>query len=304
MSQAFRLMLLIGEVDDALVEAVAPPRRSRINPLPFIAAAVLALVFLGGGTAFLIWNRNPSSSAAASGDTAIMAAAEENKAKEAAESAPAMEPAAPEAVFNTQGAEDAAEAEEAAVIEDAAEAPAPDPQAGTGSDDVTDQLGSMMLGPVRLGMSEAEVLAALGPADDTSNSGPVTYEDGITRFSWFYNLSGSADVHYDLQITLADDGSGYVVDEIFATEHSGLTLDHRITLGDSESQIQQLDLPYEMTEETRSETDAGGQEYSTVVHHYSIRSGDRWLNIDTEDGIVECIDLGRWYYTPPYEETP
>ena len=60
MKQAFRLLELIGEVDEQLVEASLrkPNKKHKINPWPYLIAAVLALALIGGGTAFLRWGGN------------------------------------------------------------------------------------------------------------------------------------------------------------------------------------------------------------------------------------------------------
>ena len=60
MNQAFRLMELIGEVNDRYIEesCVKPARKHRMGLWPYMIAAALALALIGGGTAFLRWGGN------------------------------------------------------------------------------------------------------------------------------------------------------------------------------------------------------------------------------------------------------
>ena len=51
MNKAFRLLELIGEVDDPLIEAslMNQNKKRKINPWPYLIVAVLALALIGGG---------------------------------------------------------------------------------------------------------------------------------------------------------------------------------------------------------------------------------------------------------------
>ena len=289
MNKAFRLMELIGEVDDKFIEvSMKKPTKHRVfNPWHLVMAALLALALLGGGTAFLKWGGNVFDGAQSAAVTADSAAAEET-AVEAAE--PAEAPA-----------EEAPEAEEAAPAE---EAPVPKPEEAGGNMDgkapdeeepvsgtdprVAAYLEGLSIGPLYLGMPEAEVLSAIGDPKNKSNSEPITREDGITIVSWFY--SG-----YSLQ--LADAGGGYVVNEIFVGSESNLALSNGIGIGSTEDEVTALDLPFAVEDSVSYVGDENG-EREIQNADYILVDGSRTLDISTADGVVDCFSFGTFYPEP------
>ena len=90
MNRVFRLLELIGEVDEQLIEAslLKPVKKRRFNLWPYLIAAVLALALIGGGTAYLRWGGNvihdQSAGKTASGSAIAEEPAEGTAAAEAA----------------------------------------------------------------------------------------------------------------------------------------------------------------------------------------------------------------------------
>jgi len=288
-NQAFRLMELIGEVNDCYIEAscMKPRVKRKINFWPYMIAAVLALALIGGGTAFLRWNGSTihnQSAGASAAESAAAAEPAEAPAEEAAEAPePLPEPAAEEAV---EGA--AEETMEAA--EDTAEE---QKERDEGETDpvVAEYLENLTIGPLYLGMPEAEVLSVVGDPENKSNSGPITREDGITIVSWFY--SG-----YSIQ--LADAGDGYVVNEIFVGSYGDLALSDGIGIGSTEEAVAALALPFAVEDSVAYVGDDTG-EREVQIADYILTAGSRTLDISTADGVVECMRLGYFYPEPEFD---
>ena len=311
MKQAFRLLELIGEVDEQLVEASLrkPNKKHKINPWPYLIAAVLALALIGGGTAFLRWGGN-----VIHGQDAGEATAESVMAAEPAEAPAAAEEAAEVPAEGATEEDAEAEADEAVETEEAvAEDIAEDQKEREESEAdpaVADFLENLTIGSLYLGMPEAEVLSALGEPQERSESFMDT--DGITRMSFFYKLGDSPEWRNDLTVTLADNGTGYLVDSLYGNQDCGLAINQTITMGGDVSQITALGLPF--TEETSQEqaVDENGELKDTVeYHYYSLNAGNRGLSIEVKDGIVFGFNYGTYYpgpdlsmddgsYEPPY----
>ena len=292
MNQAFRLMELIGEVNDRYIEAscVKPARKHRMGLWPYMIAAVLALALIGGGTAFLRWGGNVIHGQSA-GETASESAmaAEPAEAPAAAEEAaeapePLPEPAAEEAADGAT--EETMEAEE-----DTAEDQKERDEAKT-DPVVAEYLENLTIGPLYLGMPESEVLSSLGEPKEKSNSGPITREDGITIISWFYS---------DYSVQLADAGDGYVVNEIFVGSGGDLTLSDGIGIGSTEEAVAELALPFAVEDSVAYVVDGGTGEREVQIAHYILTAGSRTLNISTEDGVVQYLRLGFFYPEPEFD---
>ena len=286
MNKAFRLLELIGEVDEQLIEAsfVNPSKKRKINPWPYLIAAVLALALIGG-TAFLHWGGN-----VIQGQSAGEAAAESVMAAEPAE-APAEEAAeVPEAPQPEPAAEETAEGATEETMEAAEDAVEDQKDRDEAETDpvVAEYLENLTIGPLYLGMPESEVLSAVGDPEEKSNSGPITREDGITIISWFYP-------GYDLQ--LADAGDGYVVNEIFVGSEGDLMLSNGIGIGSMEDEIAALDLPFAVEDSVSYVGDENG-EREIQNADYILTAGICTLDISIADGIVDCISFGTFYPEP------
>ena len=161
-------------------------------------------------------------------------------------------------------------------------------------------------GPLYLGMPFDDVKALYGEPAVTSNSGPITYEDGIARDSAGYKLAEGTERRSDLSLQLADAGDGWVVNEILLWENCGLELPHGVKLGMTDAELRAV-WP-EIAEEARYEADAGEGEKNGMKYtcsSYSQSSGHLRFGIYLENGVVYCVDLGLYYEDPPWEvDTP
>lgn len=157
-------------------------------------------------------------------------------------------------------------------------------------------------GPLKLGMPREELTALYGEPDSRSNTGPVTYEDGITRETWGYRLSGDAQSRTDFTLELADDGSGWVLNEIFLWTDCGLALPHGIHAGMTEEELlaawPEIRDSFAYSRDGISR-DSSGTRYISV---YTQGSGDLWFTISLTDGVVDAVSLGPYYRDPPLEQ--
>ena len=174
------------------------------------------------------------------------------------------------------------------------------------SDEDTKKLLDYRFGPLYLGMPFDDVKALYGEPTVTSNSGPITYEDGIARDSAGYKLAEGTERRSDLSLQLADAGDGWVVNEILLWENCGLELPHGVKLGMTDAELRAV-WP-EIAEEARYEADAGEGEKNGMKYtcsSYSQSSGHLRFGIYLENGVVYCVDLGLYYEDPPWEvDTP
>ena len=168
--------------------------------------------------------------------------------------------------------------------ENQSESPVPDLTYGKAEILKTESIGGMYLG-----MSTA----TLGEPDAISNSGPVTYPDGSTRISWFYDSGTAPDGSYDLTLSLADTGDGWFLNEIFLRGDSDLTLSTGIGIGSTAAEIEAAYPSAVRVQEEAIENDQ--------VLHYNIYTIDEGLTIQTSDDICSSIVLGPWLQTPAEE---
>lgn len=102
-----------------------------------------------------------------------------------------------------------------------------------------DEILAYQFGDLRLGMPQAQVQALLGEPADVSKGSGIRSEDGIWRSTWFYNLSGNTERAYDLSVSFANDGDGYVVNELWVWADNGLALPYGIQIGMMETELLQ-----------------------------------------------------------------
>ena len=141
-----------------------------------------------------------------------------------------------------------------------------------------------------LGMTEAEITAILGQPGQTGNVA-MTCSDGSVRFCWFYKTGSDPDRMNDTQLTLADTGEGWFLNEISLHGDSTLTLSTGIGMGSTDAEIEAAYPQAVRAQETSMENDQ-------IRHHnrYTVEDG---LTIQTTDGRCDAITLGSWLQMPP-----
>lgn len=154
------------------------------------------------------------------------------------------------------------------------------PETDESPSEVREQLLSMTLGGLRLGMPEAEVKAIMGEPDEVSNSVAITDADGNTRISWFYKSSGDSDTRHDVNLGMIDTGDGWILNEINAFSSSDFALSNGIRIG---STLEEVDAvcgsDYVVTQEDPERI-------------YELGENQLYLQILLSDDIVTCISLG------------
>ena len=157
-------------------------------------------------------------------------------------------------------------------------------------------------GPMRLGMPLDELTALYGEPDVRSNSGPVTFEDGITRETWGYRISGDPEGRVDFTLGLADDGSGWVLNQIYLWTDCGLELPHGIHVGMTREEL--LAAWPELEEQFLYQQD--GAIHDAAGAHptgfYSQGAGELRFAISLKDEIVDAVGMGPYYRNPSLEE--
>ena len=140
-------------------------------------------------------------------------------------------------------------------------------------------------------MKREDVRAMLGEPDSVSNTGELQREDGVWEVCWFYNISGSADVQYDLRLRFTNtgmrDGSGSVLSEVWAQSPCNWTLDTGIGIGSPQEAVDAAYPDAVWTHETMIEND---QEIPYDLYEFT--SGDLFMLIRVEAGVVSHISFG------------
>lgn len=164
---------------------------------------------------------------------------------------------------------------------------------------------SYRFGPLYLGMPRQEVIDLYGEPFIRSNSGPITYEDGITHDSWDFRLTDDPERRSDVTLGFADAGDGWVVNEIIIWQDCGLELPHGIRIGMTDSELKSVwpELSTEFAFEHDGDLDGAGAYPFTSYCQFT---GHLRFGIDLRDGVVYAISLGRYYDDPPldFDETP
>ena len=146
------------------------------------------------------------------------------------------------------------------------------------------------IGGLKLGMTEEEFTAIMGQPDITGNVSMET-PDGAVHFSWFYDTG--AEPNNDTQLSLADIGEGWFLNEIYLSADSTLTLSTGIGIGSTDEEIAAA---YPQSERRKEELIKNDQRIGRCV--YTVDDG---LQITTENGVCSSITLGRWLQIPPEE---
>ncbi|MBO6055027.1 MAG: hypothetical protein J6P31_05845 [Oscillospiraceae bacterium] len=156
-------------------------------------------------------------------------------------------------------------------------------------------------GPMRLGMPLDELTALYGEPDVRSNSGPVTLQDGIARESWGYRISGVPDGRVDFTLGLANDGTGWVLNQILLWTNCGLELPHGIHVGMTREEL--LAAWPEMEEQFAYQDGAiHGAAGTHPTGFYHQGDGELQFSIRLKDEIVDMVTLGPYYRYPSLEE--
>ena len=112
-----------------------------------------------------------------------------------------------------------------------------EPDSPEDSSEIREQLLSMTLGGLRLGMTEEEVKNIVGEPTGISNSGPIKDYDGNSRVCWFY-ISNDPAYGTDLSLDMIDTGDGWIVNSIMAFASSDFALSNGIHIGSSLAEVE------------------------------------------------------------------
>jgi len=190
-------------------------------------------------------------------------------------------------IEQTQGANKGAAGTESALQEDAWEE-----SAGYVYNDAP-ILFSETISDLKIAMTEQEILDLLGEPVTTGNVEMET-PDGAVHKSWFYKTGTNPDVRTDTQLSLANVGDGWFLNEIYLHSNSGLTLSTGIGIG---SWIDEVQTAY---------PDASCTEWTAIENDKEVRGrmlslGDpAGLSIQVENGVT-WIRLGPWLQIPDEE---
>lgn len=148
------------------------------------------------------------------------------------------------------------------------------------------------LGGLRPGMTEQEVVLAMGQPDNTGNVSMVS-PDGAEHFSWFYKTGSDPERMHDTRLSLADIGEGWFLNEISVLADSPLTLSTGIGIGSTKAEVEAA---YPHAERSQGESIVNDQ----PLHHdfFTLEDG---LRLTLTDGICSSITLGPWLQLPPEE---
>ena len=167
------------------------------------------------------------------------------------------------------------------------------------------------IGGLYLGMPQQEVLDLLG--EPTTKGDPYAFTDGSSREFWGYKLSEARTTQDDFSLGFADEGDGWVLNEILCFENCTLELPHGIRMGMTNTEL--LSVWPEL--ETEFSVDGGvgevemsktGQEIEHYVTSYSQHHEHLGFGIILEDDAVNFVRLGTyfedlWDEESPYPET-
>ena len=161
------------------------------------------------------------------------------------------------------------------------------------------------IGGLYLGMPQREVLDLLG--EPAEKGDPYTFADGSARKSWGYKLSEARTTGEDFYLGFADEGDGWVLNEILCYENCTIELPHGIRMGMTNAEL--LAVWPEL--ETEFSVDGGigevemsktGQEIEHYVTSYSQYHAHLGFGIILEDDALDFVRLGTYYEEPPWDE--
>ena len=160
-------------------------------------------------------------------------------------------------------------------------------------------------GPLYLGMPFDDVKALYGEPLNPAFEAHVL-EDGIARAYVSYKLSEDSEQYSDLGLDVADAGDGWVVNSIYLSTDRDFELPHGVKIGMTDAELHAV-WP-EITEEAAYNADAGFGEENGIEFtcaSYSQFNGHLGFTINLQNGVVDSVDLGRYYEEPPWEmDTP
>lgn len=160
-------------------------------------------------------------------------------------------------------------------------------------------------GPLYLGMPFDDVKALYGEPLNPAFEATVL-EDGIARAYVSYKLSEDSEQYSDLGLDIADAGDGWVVNNIYLSTDRDFDLPHGVKIGMTDAELHAV-WP-EITEEAAYNADAGFGEENGIEFtctSYSQFNGHLGFTINLQNGVVDSVDLGRYYEEPPWEmDTP
>ena len=172
-----------------------------------------------------------------------------------------------------------------------------------GSNAARETLLAYHVGELYLGMPLADRTALLGEPTERSNSGPVTYGDGITRQTWNYKLTHEdTGRRSDLSVGLADAGDGWVINALTVWADCGLALPHGVRIGMTEDELLAVwpALPDEagVAHEDDEIKGGTGSPWYTI---YTQAAGQLRFELFLEGGLLRSVSLGPYYDDAPFD---
>ena len=159
------------------------------------------------------------------------------------------------------------------------------------------------IGGLYLGMPFDEVKALYGePMNPSFDPTVLEDEDGIARAYVRYKLSEDSEQYSDLALDIADAGDGWIVNSIYLSTDRDFDLPHGVKIGMTDAELR--DVWPEITEEAAYNADAGFGEENGIEFtcaSYSQFNGHLGFTINLQNGVVDSVDLGRYYEEPPWE---
>lgn len=279
--QQEKLFRAIGYVGDDLISRADQPvekQRSNVYWIKWAALAACCVLVIGLASRLPLWSMKSANTAETATMTMETAAAEEAPA--AAEPEEAME----EAPAEDAPAEEDAKAEESGVGSRSETA-----SGGIFDEALEQELLQTTLGPVKLGLSAADVRTVLGAPKEEGDELYVCTDKGDFRYIyWRYNLTNDPDYLYDAVLQFADLGDGFVLNEIQTFGTSDWALPSGLKNGCSTDDVLAV---YPDAALTYSGEGADGSPTGTI----SLQTGHVRLTFLVEGEKVTSITLGTYY---------
>lgn len=279
--QQEKLFRAIGFVGDDLISRADQPvekRRSNVYWIKWAALAACCVLVIGLASRLPLWSMKSANTAETATMTMETAAAEE---------APAA--AGPEEPMEEAAAEEAPAEEDAKAEESGVGSRSETASGGIFDEALEQELLQTTLGPVKLGLSAADVRTVLGAPKEESGELYVCTDKGDFRYIyWRYNLTNDPDYLYDAVLQFADLGDGFVLNEIQTFGTSDWALPSGLKNGCSTDDVLAV---YPDAALTYSGEGADGSPTGTI----SLQTGHVRLTFLVEGEKVTSITLGTYY---------